>query len=143
MRQSNTSVVPRKNYVLIKGEVQMPILGLSSDSAAKNYEFKFFVEGIGDEIEDLMLGDKVRIDLALYGQQMGANNVAMEENKNTRKKLDHHYNKAMVGKPGETSKFNNVNKKVKVIEYFLIQANWISAVDSSPTVDLPDLLPAL
>ena len=47
MRQSNNHIVPRKNYVLIKAEVQMPMLGLSSDSVAKKYEFVFFVEGKG------------------------------------------------------------------------------------------------
>jgi len=139
MRKTNVSIQPIRNYVIIRGEVVFPVLGLTSDSVSSDARFTFYVDGLGEDVTNINIGDKVKLDLALYGNQMANTKQILEENNNSRERLTKHYN--MSKNKDYKDKVKN-KKRIKVLEYFMIQSQWISGIDLSKDNE-EDILPML
>jgi len=143
MKTLDIKLKPRLNYVVIRGEVIIPLLGLTSESIANDAKFAFYVDVLNDTNTDLKVDDRVKLDLALYGNQMANNKLVIVGNENSREKLTKAYVDTNSLKNKDYKELIKDQRKIKVIEYYLIQENWISAIDLNEEVVDDKLLPLL
>ena len=143
MKTLDIKIKPRLNYVVIRGEVIIPLLGLTSESIANDAKFAFYIDALNTNTTDLKVGDRVKLDLALYGNQMANNKLIIPDNANSREKLTKAYVDTNSLKNKDYKELVKQQSKIKVIEYYLIQDNWISAIDLREEPIDDKLLPLL